>query len=45
MQLLNNLEAEAERLFPMPLKPCGWVKARILWKRERWVKEQTKGSK
>jgi len=37
-----TLEQQAEKLFPMPLNPCAWVKARVIWKRERWIKGQGK---
>lgn len=36
-----TLEQQAEIKFPMPVKPCVWVKARVLWLRERWIKSQS----
>lgn len=28
--------------FPMPSRPCVWVRARVEWERERWIKAQAK---
>lgn len=33
----EDLEAKAEKLFPMPLNPCRWVRAKIEWKRQNWI--------
>lgn len=33
----EDLEAEAAKLFPMPVKPCRWVRAKIEWKRTQWI--------
>lgn len=40
-----TLEQQAEIKFPMPPKACPWNKKRILWKREKWIKEQIADSK
>lgn len=36
----SNLEQLAEIEFPYPKNACKWVKIKIDWKRERWVKSQ-----
>lgn len=38
-----TLEAEAELLFPYPMGACAYVKMKINWRRERWVKENLNG--
>lgn len=35
-----TLEQQAEVKYPMPVNPCPWNKKRVLWMREKWVKEQ-----
>ena len=35
----SSAELEAEKLFPYPKNACKWVKIKIDWKRERWIKE------
>lgn len=37
---VTDLQAEAERLFPYPIRVCVLIKKKIDWKRERWVKER-----
>lgn len=32
-----DLEAEAEKLFPMPITSCKWAKAKVEWKRQQWI--------
>ena len=39
IQRKSELEAEAILLFPYPSK-CKWVRAKIDWKRDNWVKER-----
>lgn len=41
MQSISDLEKQAIELFPMPLGACVWVRMRVEFKRERWVKTQT----
>lgn len=36
----STLEEQAEKLFPFPIRVCSFVKKKILWKRELWVREQ-----
>lgn len=36
----EDLEAEAEKLFPMPVNPCRWIRAKIEWKRQQWINNQ-----
>lgn len=36
----SALELEAERLFPYPISRCPWLRKKIDWKRENWVKSQ-----
>ena len=33
----EGLEAEAARKYPMPVKPCVLVRARIEWLREQYI--------
>lgn len=35
-----ELRVKAAELYPYPLKCCYVMKAKIDWKRERWVKER-----
>lgn len=37
---VTDLQAEAERMFPYPIRVCVLIKKKIDWKRERWVKER-----
>lgn len=41
---IAELEAEAERLFPYPVRACVWVRMKIDWKRKEWVKGQEKAN-
>lgn len=37
-----SLEEQSIILFPMPANPCVWVRMRVEFKRERWIKEELK---
>lgn len=37
---MSGLEQEAEKLYPMPKKPCVWVRRKIEWLREQWINKQ-----
>lgn len=37
---LEELQKKAEELYPLPLNPCRFVKAKINWLRERWIASQ-----
>lgn len=39
---LEELQAEAERLFPFPLRHCIFAEKKILYLRDKWVDEQIK---
>lgn len=39
---LEELQAEAERLFPFPIRHCAFAHKKILYLREKWVNEQIK---
>lgn len=36
---LVELQKKAEELYPLPLNPCRFVKAKISWLRERWISQ------
>jgi hypothetical protein len=38
-----TLEQQAEAKFPIPEKACPYKVKKILWLRERWIKEQKAG--
>lgn len=35
-----TLEEQSEIQFPMPPNPCPWNRKRVLWERERWIKNK-----
>jgi hypothetical protein len=39
---LIELQAEAELLFPFPAGACAYVRKKIIWKRDQWIKENSK---
>lgn len=39
---MSDIEKEAEKLYPMPVKPCRWVRAKIEWKRQQWINNKLK---
>lgn len=41
----STLEEQAEKLFPFPIRVCSFVKKKILWKRELWVRSQIQASR
>ena len=40
MKTISELEAEAEKLFPIYPKMCAWKKAQAEWKRREWVAKE-----
>jgi len=39
---IEELQAEAERLFPFPIRCCAFARKKILWQREKWINEKLK---
>jgi hypothetical protein len=39
---IEELQAEAERLFPFPIRCCVFARKKILYLREKWVAERIK---
>lgn len=37
----RDLIKESEAKYPYPIKMCAYVKAKIDWLRERWVRDQS----
>jgi len=35
-----RLAEEAERIYPITSNMCAWRKGKMIWLREKWVKEQ-----
>lgn len=35
-----TLEEQAEIKYPMPPRACAWNKKRVIYLREKWIKEQ-----
>gem|GEM_PF-6983707 len=38
-----KLLSDAIERFPMPKRACVWVRARVEWERDRWVKKALNG--
>lgn len=36
-----SLEQQAAELFPYPASKCPWLRRKIDWKRDKWVKEKS----
>lgn len=40
-----TLEEQAEVKYPMPPRACAWNKSRVLWLREKWIREKEANQK
>jgi len=40
-----DLQKKAEELYPLPIKSCSFVKAKIKWLRERWIASEMNAQK
>ena len=37
-----TIEEQAIKKYPMPPNACPWNKKKVMWLREKWIKEQSK---